>query len=155
MSTIDNSTLYDFPGREKFIVSETAYISASALKQWTKNVMTSIEMSNHDADIMADVLVESDLLGVDSHGTYKIGLWVKRALQKGTDPKAEFQVIHETPTTAVVDAGTGYGQIMGTLAMNLAMEKSDQYGSGFVVVRNSTSLTAARYYALKAAKQGK
>ncbi|MFC0560644.1 Ldh family oxidoreductase [Halalkalibacter alkalisediminis] len=154
MSTIDN-TLYDFPGRENYPVSETVNLSAFELKRWTKEVLSLIGLSNKHATIMAEVLVESDLLGVDTHGTYKIALWVKRALNKGTNPKAEFQIVHETPTTAVVDAQAGYGQIMGSLAMDLAMKKSNLYGSGFVVVRNSTSLTAARYYALKAAKSGK
>ncbi|WP_209125648.1 Ldh family oxidoreductase [Alkalihalobacillus sp. BA299] len=154
MNTIDH-TLYDFPGREDFSVTEMTHLSAAHLKEWTKEVFVSIGLSDEHATIMAEVLVETDLLGVDTHGTYKMGLWVKRALNRGSNPKAEFQVVHETHTTAVVDAQAGFGQVMGDLAMDLAMRKSDLFGSGFVVVRNSTSLTAARYYALKAAKAGK
>jgi LDH2 family malate/lactate/ureidoglycolate dehydrogenase len=150
-----SDNIYDFPGREKFHVEATVNIQAESLKKWTANVMSSVGMSKDDAQIMAEVLVESDLLGVDTHGLYKIGLWVKRALQGGSDPKAEFRIMHEAKTTAAVDAGTGFGQVMGYKGMQLAMEKADQYASGFVTIRNSTSLTAARYYAIQAAKQGK
>ncbi|GAE28278.1 probable malate/L-lactate dehydrogenase [Halalkalibacter wakoensis JCM 9140] len=150
-----STDLYDFPGRENYQVSETIYLSASRLKSWTKEVFMKLTLSEEHATIMSEVLVESDLLGVDTHGTYKIALWVKRLLEKGTNAHAQFQIVHETPTTAVVDAQAGFGQVAGFKAMDLAIRKSDQIGSGFVAVRNSTSLTAARYYALKAANAGK
>ncbi|MET3504664.1 Ldh family oxidoreductase [Halalkalibacter oceani] len=154
MKAIDH-TLYDFPGREQFSVDESMRIPATHLKTWTTEVLSAVGLSDDHAVIMANVLVESDLLGVDTHGTYKIGLWVKRALHHGSNPKAKFNVVHETPTTAVIDGQAGFGQVMGDLAMNLAMEKADAVGNGFVVVRNSTSFTAARYYTLKAARAGK
>ncbi len=66
----------------------------------------------------------------------------------------EFEIVRETPTTAVVDGHDGMGMIVGYKAMNMAIEKAKKYGMGMVAARNSTHYGIAGYYATMATKAG-
>jgi len=98
-------------------------VQADALKGWCADVMAAVGVSRKDAEVMAYSLVESDLMGVDTHGILKLPMYVSRAQKGGDNPKARLRVIQETATTARCDGEGGYGQIMGWRGMELAMEK--------------------------------
>lgn len=129
-------------------------VQADALKAWCADVMEAVGVSKDDAQVMAYALVESDLMGVDTHGVLKFPMYVSRAKMGGDNPKAKLRVIQETPTTARCDGEGGYGQIMGWRAMEMAMEKAEQHGVGFVSVGNSNTLTCCRVYSRLAAEKG-
>ena len=82
-----------------------------------------------DALICADVLLESDRI--------KEGI---------LEPKTEVEVVKETPVTAVIDGHNGIGMVIGTKAMQLAIDKAKKYGMGMTAVRNSTHYGIAGYY---------
>ena len=69
-------------------------------------------------------------------------------------PVTNFEVVKETPTTAVVDGHDGMGQVIGKKAMQMAIDKAKQYGLGMVAVRNSCHYGIAGYYATQATEQG-
>ena len=107
-----------------------------------------------DAGIIADVLITSDLWGVQSHGVAHLKMYherMKRGLQL---PATRWTVVKDTPTTAVVDGGNGMGMVVGYHAMQLAIQKARQFGLGAVAVRNSSHYGIAGYYPLMAVKQG-
>jgi LDH2 family malate/lactate/ureidoglycolate dehydrogenase len=70
------------------------------------------------------------------------------------NPITKFEILKETPTTAVVDGHDGMGQVIGYQSMNMAIEKAKAYGMGMVVARNSTHYGIAGYYATMASKAG-
>ena len=131
-----------------------ASVRADDLKQWCSKVLVAIGMDKADADVMSYVLVETDLMGVDTHGVLKFPMYVSRAQKGGDNPKAKLRVLKETPTTALCDGEGGYGQVMGWRAMELAIEKAKKTGVGFVSVGNSNTLTACRIYSRLAAENG-
>ncbi|MBQ2719382.1 MAG: Ldh family oxidoreductase, partial [Clostridia bacterium] len=91
-----------------------------------------------DARISTDVLLESDRRGIESHGCNRFKpVYIDRIKAGIQNPVTNYEIIKETPTTAVVDGHDGMGQVIGYRSMKLAIEKAKQYGMGMVVVRNS------------------
>ncbi len=108
-----------------------------------------------DAEIVTDVLLESDRRGIESHGCNRFKpIYIDRINIGIQSPVTNFEIIKETPTTAVVDGHHGMGQVIGYKAMQMAIDKAKQYGLGMVAVRNSTHYGIAGYYATQATKQG-
>lgn len=108
-----------------------------------------------DAEICTDVLLESDKRGIESHGCNRFKpIYIDRIVAGIQNPKTEFEILKETPTTAVVDGHDGMGQVIGVKAMQMAIDKAKEYGLGMVAVRNSCHYGIAGYYATMATQQG-
>ncbi len=108
-----------------------------------------------DAKICADVLLESDKRGIESHGVNRFKpIYLDRIKAGIQNPITNFEVVKETKTTAVVDGHDGMGQVIGVKSMNMAIEKAKEYGMGMVVARNSTHYGIAGYYATMASQAG-
>ena len=107
-----------------------------------------------DARIIADVLITSDLWGVRSHGVAHLKMYHERIKAGLQLPITKWAVVKETPTTAVIDGGNGMGMVVGTHAMEMAIQKAKKYGLGAVAVRNSSHYGVAGYYPLMAVKEG-
>ena len=108
-----------------------------------------------DAKICADVLLESDKRGIESHGVNRFKpIYLDRIRDGIQNPVTNFEIIKETPATAVVDGHDGMGQVIGYKAMEMAINKAKEYGMGMVVVRNSCHYGIAGYYASMACKAG-
>ena len=101
-----------------------------------------------DAHICAEVLLESDRRGIESHGCNRFKpIYIDRIRDGILNPKTEFEIVKETATTAVADGHNGMGMVIGIKAMQLAIDKAKAYGMGMVAVRNSTHYGIAGYYA--------
>jgi L-2-hydroxycarboxylate dehydrogenase (NAD+) len=108
-----------------------------------------------DVRICADVLLESDKRGIESHGVNRFKpIYLDRIKAGIQNPVTNFEVVKETKTTAVVDGHDGMGQVIGVKSMNMAIEKAKEYGMGMVVARNSTHYGIAGYYATMASQAG-
>ena len=108
-----------------------------------------------DAEICADVLLESDKRGIESHGVNRFKpIYLDRIKDGIQNPVTNFEVVKETPTTAVVDGHDGMGQVIGYKSMRMAIDKAKDYGMGMVVVRNSCHYGIAGYYPSMACKEG-
>ncbi|MCL2300529.1 MAG: Ldh family oxidoreductase [Firmicutes bacterium] len=108
-----------------------------------------------EAAICADVLLESDRRGIESHGVNRFKpIYIDRIVEGIQKPVTEFEIVRETKTTAVADGHDGMGQVIGHKAMSLAIAKAKEYGMGMVAVRNSCHYGIAGYYASMAAKAG-
>ena len=108
-----------------------------------------------DAEICTDVLLESDKRGIESHGCNRFKpIFIDRIVAGIQQPVTNFEIVKETPTTAVVDGHDGMGQVIGKKAMQMAIDKAKQYGLGMVAVRNSCHYGIAGYYATQATEQG-
>jgi LDH2 family malate/lactate/ureidoglycolate dehydrogenase len=114
-----------------------------------------IGVPREEAAVCADVLIAADKRGVDSHGVgrYK-PIYLDRIWAGTQNPKTNFEVVKETPTTAVIDGHNGMGHYIAKRAMQIAIEKADKYGMGMAVVRNSTHYGAAFYYPMMAVERG-
>ncbi len=106
-----------------------------------------------DAEIAANVLVASDLRGVDTHGVIRFNphAWYVKWLRDGVmTAKPNIRVIKENASTALLDADNGMGFVAGHRAMELAIKKARESGVGIVTVRNSRHYGMSAYYSMLA-----
>jgi LDH2 family malate/lactate/ureidoglycolate dehydrogenase len=123
------------------------------LRTFTENVFKKIGCSVEHATLAADVLIKADLRGIDSHGVARLTGYV-RLWEKGRiNSTPNIKVIHETATTATVDGDAGLGLVVAPFAMQIAIEKAEKYGSGWVAVKNSNHFGIASYHALMAVEK--
>lgn len=123
------------------------------LRQFTERVFLKMGCPEADAQLAADVLLKSDLRGIDSHGVARLSGYVRLWEKERINATPNVRVIHETPTTATVDGDAGLGLVVAPFAMKVAIEKAKIYGSGWVAVKNSNHFGIAGYHALMAVEQ--
>lgn len=130
-------------------------IDFETLERFMREVFEKSGVPAADAAICADVLITADKLGIDSHGIGRLKpIYYDRIKAGIQQPVTRFEIVRESPTTAVIDGHDGMGQVIARQAMQLAIDKAKQYGMGMTAVRNSTHYGIAGYYALMAAEHG-
>lgn len=123
------------------------------LREFTQSVFEKMGCSEEHAALATDVLIKSDLRGIDSHGVARLTGYV-RLWEKGRiNAKPDIKIVHETPTTATVDGDAGLGLVVAPFAMRVAIEKAEKYGSGWVSVRNSNHFGIAAYHTMMAVEK--
>lgn len=120
------------------------------LREFCARVFAHFGMPAGDAAQAADVLALSDLRGIDSHGVARLSSYYGLLKAGRMNPRANLTVVRETPSTATVDGDDGLGLVIGPKANEIAMEKADNVGTGWVAVRNTNHYGIAGYYPLKA-----
>jgi len=135
-------------------MTDTSYIPVDVIANFMMDVFQGLGVPEDDARICADVLITSDLRGIESHGVGRLKYYYDR-IQAGVQfTKTEVKIVKETETTAVVDGQHGMGHVVAYRAMRMAMGKARRYGLGGVAVRNGTHFGIAGYYPLIAAREG-
>lgn len=112
----------------------------------------SVGIPELDVDICVDVLISSDLRGIESHGIGRMRMYIDRILSGQQSPTTNLEIVKESPTTAVIDAHDGMGMVVGVKSMEIAIQKAREFGMGSVAVRNSTHFGINGYYPLMAVK---
>ena len=124
-------------------------------EEFITDAFVGVGVPREDARICTDILLESDRRGIESHGVNRFKpIYIDRINAGIQQPVTTFEILKETPTTAVVDGHHGMGQVIGHKAMTMAIEKAKAYGMGMVAVRNSCHYGIAGYYATMATKAG-
>lgn len=129
-------------------------VDADRLKSFVRVPLIAEGMTEDDADIVAEVLVRTDLRGVHSHGTQPLWRYLTGLRGGAINPRGGFTVVSETPATAVIEGGGGEGHVLSYKATKLAMAKAETTGVSTVLVRNSNHFGAGGFYALMAAEAG-
>lgn len=128
--------------------------SYEQLKTFCTDAFLKFGFNKEECDIIVDVLLTSDLYGIESHGMQRLVRYHK-GIEKGlikVDAKPE--IVFETPVSAVIEGNDGMGQLLGHKAMSIAIEKAKKTGMAIVSVRNSNHYGIAGYYAKMACKEG-
>jgi LDH2 family malate/lactate/ureidoglycolate dehydrogenase len=102
----------------------------------------------------ADIMTDTDLAGIDSHGISMLMLYEEALGLEQLNPKPTPRVVRETSVTALLDGDAGLGHVAASMGMRLAIDKARSAGVGIVSVFNSTHFGAAGYYAAMASQQG-
>lgn len=123
------------------------------LKQFTYEVFIKMGCLPEQAQLATDVLLSADLRGIDSHGVARLSGYVRLWEARRVNANPNIKVVHETPSTAVIDGDAGLGLVVAPKAMEIAIEKARQVGSGWVSVKNSNHFGIAGYHTLMAVKQ--
>ena len=120
------------------------------LWSFTKSVFESIGSSVPHASLAATGLLRADLRGIDSHGIARLSGYVRLWEAHRVNARPNIKIVHETPSTGVIDGDEGLGLVVAPQAMDLAINKASKVGSGWIAVRNSNHFGIAAQHALMA-----
>ena len=120
------------------------------LYDFAKNIFLKIGCSESDAITAAQSLLSADIRGVDSHGVARLSGYIRLWEIQRVNAKPNIRVIHETPSTAVIDGDRGLGLVVAPFAMQVAIDKAKQAGTGWVSVKNSNHFGIAGHHAMMA-----
>lgn len=118
------------------------------LRQFTTRVFLEMGCYLEAAEQATDVLLAADLRGIDSHGVARLSSYIRLWENDRINPTPEIAVVHETPSTALLDGDRGLGLVVGPAAMRIAIEKAAAVGTGWVAVKNSNHYGIAGYHAM-------
>lgn len=124
--------------------------SYDTLFEFARNVFLKMGCPPKDAQIATETLLSADLRGVDSHGVARLSGYVRLWKKERINAKPQIKVVHETPSTAVVDGDAGLGLVVAPFAMQVAIEKAEKCGTGWVAVKNSNHYGIAGHHAMQA-----
>ncbi|MCL2461080.1 MAG: Ldh family oxidoreductase [Defluviitaleaceae bacterium] len=125
------------------------------LEEFMRDAFVAAGVPAADAAVSANVLIEADKRGIESHGVGRLKpIYIDRIKAGIQNPVTKIDTLREGPTTALLDGNDGMGQVIAKRAMEAAIDKAALYGMGMVAVKNSTHYGIAGYYAMMAAKRG-
>ncbi|HRD58124.1 MAG TPA: Ldh family oxidoreductase [Ferruginibacter sp.] len=124
-----------------------------SLFNFSKLVFEKMGCSNKQATEAANVLLSADLRGVDSHGVARLSGYVRLWEAQRVNAQPDIKIIHESPSTAVVDGDSGLGLVVAPFAMQVAIDKAKNAGTGWVSVQNSNHFGIAGVHAMMALEQ--
>jgi len=131
----------------------TQSYSYERLLAFTTGIFRQIACPDTEAQTAARALLSADLRGVDSHGVARLVGYVRLWEAGRVNSTPKIRIIHETPSTAVVDGDGGLGLVVAPFAMQVAIDKAKNVGTGWVSVQNSNHFGIAGYHAMKAVEQ--
>ncbi len=132
-------------------VEDRVYVKQEKMRAATEIIFKKMGLSDKDAELSADVLMLSDLRGVETHGvSNQLRAYVQGYNDGESNPRPNITTLRESPTTATMDGDSGLGLHTAPVAMEVAIEKAAKHGIGSVSMRNSGHLGMASYHAMMA-----
>jgi LDH2 family malate/lactate/ureidoglycolate dehydrogenase len=129
-------------------------VPAEQIRQQLVSVLRAWGMSDAHADTTAEMMLETDLRGVDSHGISMLPTYDREFRAGRLNMRPQFKTVREGPATALIDADASLGHPVSVYAMNLAIDKCRELGVAVVSVFNSHHFGAAGCYSRLAADRG-
>lgn len=120
------------------------------LVSFAQAIFRNIGCSDKEAEIAARTLLSADLRGVDSHGVARLSGYVRLWEVNRINANPDIKIVHESPSTAVVDGDMGLGLVVAPRAMEIAIKKAETCGTGWVSVKNTNHFGIAGYHAMMA-----
>ena len=118
--------------------------AAAEVEEFLAASCTALGVPAGDAETVAGLMTEADLLGYDTHGSFRLRQYVDRLRDGGTNPRPQVKVLKETPSTALVDGDNGLGHLPMLFATELAIKKAGSRGIGWVGIRNGNHAGPAK-----------
>ena len=132
----------------------TAKIDPTGLLDFATSVYVAAGMSQEDAHLCADTLVQADLWGHQSHGVMRLSWYAARLKAGVCNPKAKPELVVDAGGLALIDGHDGMGQVLTARAAQEAIRRAKAHGIAAVGIRNSNHFGTALYFTLTAAREG-
>lgn len=120
--------------------------AADEVERFLASAFTTLGVPANDARTVAGLMVQADLQGYDTHGSFRLRQYIDRLRDGGTNPRPDIKVVKESPSTALVDGDNGLGHLPMLFATELAISKARTEGIGWVGVRNGNHAGPAATY---------
>lgn len=129
-------------------------VSPGPLTDFAAAVYRHAGLSEADARLAADTLVQADLWGHQSHGVLRLSWYVARLRAGVCDPVAAPELALDAGALAVLDGNEAMGQVVAARGMEEAIDRARAHGVGAVAMRRSNHFGTAMYFTLMAARAG-
>ena len=140
---------------ERCFMESRPYVAWDVMNRFLIDAFKGYGVPEEDAKICADVLLESDRRGIESHGCNRFKpIYIDRIVKGTLKPVTEIEVLKDTPTTLVYDAHDGMGMVVSYRMMDALIEKAKKYWMAGGAIRNSTHYGIAGYWTTMATKAG-
>lgn len=131
------------------------YVPWELMNRFLIDAFKGYGVPEEDAKICADVLLESDRRGIESHGCNRFKpIYIDRIVDGTLLPVTKMDIVKDTPTTVVMDANNGMGMVASYHMMEMLIEKASKYGMAGGTIFNSTHYGIAGYWTTMAEKAG-
>lgn len=131
---------------------EFVRVEWESLRSYVADVLKAYNIPEEHSNIVADVLVSADLMGIESHGVQRLRRYTVGIQVGSVNPKTNISIVKESPSTVWIDGGSGLGHVVAYKAMNIAIKKAMDTGVSVIGIRNSHHFGMAGYYALQAVR---
>ena len=121
-------------------------VASERLAAFVFRAFTAVGLPADDAQTLANLMVEADLRGSDTHGVIRLPLYVRRIRAGGVNPKPDIRIVSDRPSAALIDGDNGMGHLVMRRAAELAIEKAKATGVGWVGARMSNHAGPAALY---------
>lgn len=129
-------------------------MSAPKLRDATHRVFEAAGTPSDLANQMAEVLVESNLVGHDSHGVIPIPAYLRAIKEGNLIPSARPEIIEEAAGSALVDGKYGFGHVAAAFATDVAARKAKENKAAVVSVVRCNHIGRLGEWGSRAAAQG-
>jgi LDH2 family malate/lactate/ureidoglycolate dehydrogenase len=129
-------------------------VPAASIRDQIVSVFRAWGMSADHANVAAEMMIEADLRGVDSHGVSMLPIYDKDFRSGRMNMTPTFRTLRDGPATALIDADASLGHPASVYAMNMAVDKCLGSGLAAVAVVNSHHFGAAACYSRIAVDRG-
>ena len=124
------------------------------IKKLSNEIFMKAGLEASDAEIITDVLLETEMRGVFTHGFLRLEWYIDCILAGGIHTDGDIATVYDSPSWASVDGKDNLGIVVSYKAMKMAMQKAKETGVGIVNVRGSHHFGAAGYYTSMCADNG-
>jgi LDH2 family malate/lactate/ureidoglycolate dehydrogenase len=135
-------------------MAEVTRVSPEELRALIERVFAAAGAPAADAAIVAEVLVEADLRGVESHGSTRVAGYVSMIRRGLLNPTPDVRVLRDTPVTGMLEGDRAFGIVVAKRSMELAIDKARAHGVGCVTARNLTHTGLVGFYPMMAVRAG-
>src|SRR5579883_815186 len=123
-------------------------VSADRLRTFISQAFEKAGLPASDAGILADLIAEADLRGTDTHGVFRLPLYMRRIRAGGINVRPDIRILNEQASTALVDGDNAMGHLVMRFAAQVAIRKAQETGIGWVGARMSNHAGPAALYAM-------
>lgn len=128
------------------------YVSKEIEHKFVTDVYKRLGVREEDAKLAADVVVQSDVTGVNTHGLARMPMYVRRLQQKAVNPTPNIRQTNESENLIALDGDNGPGNVVGPTAIKMCIDATKKYGVGAVAIKNSNHYGVGNYYGWKFAE---
>lgn len=129
-------------------------VPVDRLTAFVASALSSQGVPDEDAATVSELMVEADVFGYSTHGVFRLRQYMARLKDGGCNATATIGIAHETVATALVDGDNGLGHLAMSAARDLAIQKAQTAGIGWVGVRRGNHAGPLALYVRPQAEAG-
>lgn len=120
--------------------AERLLINSDDLTNFCTHILHRAGLAEEEAEYVSSLLVEAELRGRATHGVVRLKTYIEFVKHGTINVRPNLRTLKDDMAVSVIDGDNGFGQIVASTAMDLAIEKAERFGVGIVGVQNSGHL---------------